>query len=427
MITNKKDYFLEMKWRGMLHDSMPGSLELMAKESITGYWGADPTSDSLHVGNLASMMLLIHSQRFGHKPILLVGGATGLVGDPSGKKSERPLMRLEELNHNLTSIKAQASRFLDFESKHNGALVVNNYEWFKDFNLFDFLRQVGKHITVNYMLAKDSVKNRMEDGLSYTEFTYQLIQGYDFYHLWKHYGCKLQYGGSDQWGNMTTGTELIRRMAGGEAYVITCPLITKADGTKFGKSEGGNVWLDPAKTSPYKFYQFWLNAADAEVERYLKVFTFLSQEEITDTMTKLIADPSARAAQKKLAAELTALVHGRSELEKAMVATNLLFKGGIEDLKKLSTAEMKEIFEGIPVHTCQKGMWDTEISLLDFLTTITGMYGSKGEARKMIQQGGLKLNREKLTLESGVDQSHFINGSFLLLEQGKDKKYLVIA
>lgn len=421
------NFLSEMKWRGMIHDKMPGVDELMASQSVTGYWGADPTSDSLHVGNLASMMLLIHSQRWGHKPILLVGGATGLVGDPSGKKSERPLMTIEELNHNLNCMQLQASKFLDFETPKNTAIVVNNYDWFKEFNLFDFLRQVGKHITVNYMMAKDSVKNRMEDGLSYTEFTYQLIQGYDFYHLWKNYNCKLQFGGSDQWGNMTTGTELIRRMGGGEAYVITCPLITKADGTKFGKSEGGNIWLDPKKTSPYKFYQFWLNAADAEVERYLKVFTFLTQEEIAQAMADLQANPGARAAQKLLAAELTTTVHGKTELDKAMVATGLLFNGGIEDLKSLSLDEIKEIFEGIPVHQFDAGIWESELPLLDFLTTHLNMYPSKGEARKMIQQGGLKLNREKLTLESIIDRNSLLNGNFMLLEQGKAKKHLVIA
>ena len=425
----------ELKWRGMLHSIIPGTEELLSGDKmVTAYVGIDPTADSLHIGHLCGVMMLRHLQRAGHKPLALVGGATGMIGDPSGKSQERNLLNEETLRHNQEAIKAQLARFLDFDSDApNRAELVNNYDWMKDFSFLDFAREVGKHITVNYMMAKDSVKRRLNgeasDGLSFTEFTYQLLQGYDFLHLYRTKGCRLQMGGSDQWGNITTGTELIRRTDGGEAYALTCPLITKADGKKFGKTESGNVWLDAARTSPYRFYQFWLNVGDEEAEKYLKIFTFLSQEEIAALAAEHAADPGQRPLQKRLAKEVTVMVHGEEAYEAAVEASKILFSNQArEALMHLDEQTLLDVFDGVPRFEVEASRLAEGIPVLDLLAVDTKVFASKGEARKMIQGNGLSINKEKFTDPNGtVDSSYLIGGKYILAQRGKKNYYLIIA
>lgn len=423
----KMDFVKELEWRGMLHDIMPGTKEQLAKEMTTAYIGFDPTADSLHIGNLVPIMLLSHFQRAGHKPIALVGGATGMIGDPSGKSQERQFLTEEVLQHNLECQKKQLEQFLNFDPKQkNAAEIVNNYDWFKDFSFLAFMREVGKHITVNYMMAKDSVKNRMETGISFTEFSYQLVQGYDFYHLHQHKNCLLQMGGSDQWGNMVTGTELIRRKSDGTAFALTCPLITKADGSKFGKSEGGNVWLDKEKTSPYKFYQFWLNASDEDASKYLRIFTFKSQEEIESLEEEHTKDPGFRVLQKSLAEDITTRVHSKEDLDNALAASSILFgKSTAEDLKSISESDLLSIFEGVPQANVSKTKLDAGIGIIDFAAEDVAAFPSKGEARKMIQGNGVALNKEKVDLNKIVHSDDLLLGKYLLLQRGKKNYYLV--
>ncbi len=421
----------EMRWRGMLHDVMPGTEELLNKEMVSGYIGFDPTADSLHVGHLMQVMTLIHFQRAGHKPYALVGGATGMVGDPSGKSAERNLLNEETLNHNVASIHAQLEKFLNFNSGANSAVMVNNYDWFKNFNFLAFIRDVGKHITVNYMMAKDSVKRRLEgdNGLSFTEFTYQLVQGYDFYYLWKNHGIKIQMGGSDQWGNIVTGTELIRRKDSGEAFALTTQLIKKSDGTKFGKTESGAVWLDPKKTSPYKFYQFWLNASDDDTKNWIRIFTLLSQQEIEAIEVEHAAAPNTRALQKALAKDITTRVHGEVEYNNAVEASNILFGNATaEAFAQLSEETFLDIFDGVPQFNVSKTELETGISPIDFLAEKTQVFPSKSEAKKMLQGGGVSINKQKLeNMEAPIDTSFLINGKYLIAQKGKKNYFLIIA
>jgi tyrosyl-tRNA synthetase len=419
-----KDLIAELRWRGMIHDMMPGTEEQLQKEMTHAYIGFDPTASSLHIGNLATIMLLKHLQLAGHKPYALVGGATGMVGDPSGKSEERNLLDEATLRQNQEGIKNQLSRFLDFEDKPNAAVMVNNYDWFREFGFLEFLRDVGKHITVNYMTSKDSVKKRLETGLSFTEFSYQLLQGYDFYHLYKTHGIKLQMGGSDQWGNITTGTELIRRMSGGEAFALTAPLVTKSDGTKFGKSEAGNVWLDPEMTSPYQFYQFWLNVRDEEVSRLLRVYTLLDEE----TITALENNPNPNEAKRVLAREMTSSVHSEAEYEKAVKASNILFgRSTVEDLKDIDEKTLLQVFEGVPQLQISRdtyaGVQDVAELLSD--TTENMVFSSKGEARRMIKGGGVSIN--KLKVEEAGEQPAYelLQGKYLLVQKGKKNYYLI--
>jgi len=419
----------ELRWRGLLHDLTPGVEELLMREQVSGYIGFDPTADSLHIGNLVPIMLLVHLQRAGHCPIALVGGATGMVGDPSGKSDERKLLQEETISYNLNCQRRQLERFLDFGSA-NAAAVVNNYDWFKEFSFLSFIREVGKHITISYMMGKDSVRNRLENtGMSFTEFSYQLVQGYDFYHLYRHHGCKLQMGGSDQWGNITTGTELIRRMAGGEAYAITAPLITKSDGSKFGKSEGGNVWLDPTRTSPYKFYQFWLNQSDEDASRYIRIYTLLDLERIEALEAEHQAGPHLRILQKELAAQVTTMLHGQEELEQALKATDILF--GNSSREALSTIEpnlLLQVMEGVPMFEVPKAKLEAGINILELTAVDAQVFPSKGEARKMIQAGGFSINKEKLSDEqASIDSSYLLHGKFLLAQRGKKNYYLIVA
>lgn len=428
------DFIEELTWRGMIHTVMPGTDEELKKGMTTAYLGIDPTADSLHIGHLCGVMMLRHFQRCGHKPLALVGGATGMIGDPSGKSAERNLLDEATLRHNQEAIKKQLSRFLDFDSDApNKAELVNNYDWTKDVTFLDFAREIGKHITVNYMMAKDSVQKRLNgearDGLSFTEFTYQLLQGFDFLTLYKDKGCKLQLGGSDQWGNITTGTELIRRKLGGEAYALTCPLITKPDGTKFGKTESGNVWLDPRYTSPYKFYQFWLNVSDEEAEKYLKIFTTLNKEEIDSLVEEHAKDPGMRPMQKRLAQEVTTMVHGEEELKKAIDASQILFsnKAG-EALKTLDEQTLLDVFDGVPTFKIEKSKLETGVPFLDFLAVETKVFPSKGEARKMVQQGGVSVNKNKETDQTrNITTADLLNDKYLLVQKGKKNYYLVIA
>ena len=422
----KKNFVEELKWRGMLQDMMPGTEELLNKEMVSGYIGFDPTSDSLGIGNLVQIMTLLHFQRAGHKPIALVGGATGMVGDPSGKSAERNLLDEETLNKNLNGQRKQLEKFLEFNCGENSAEIVNNYDWFKGFNFLEFIRDVGKHISVNYMLAKDSVKNRLENGMSFTEFSYQLVQGYDFYYLWKNKGIKLQMGGSDQWGNIVTGTELIRRKSGGEAFAITTPLIKKSDGTKFGKTEGGNVWLDKNKTSAYKFYQFWLNASDEDVKTYIRIFSLMTKEEIEKIEAEHVSAPHLRLLQKTLAKEITTRVHSENDFNAAVEASQILFSGSLEDLAKLSEELFLDIFDGVPQFEISKSEIDNGISVIDFVAEKTSIFPSKGEARKMIQGGGVAINKNKIEdLELKIDATHLINSKYILIQKGK-KNYFVI-
>ncbi len=425
----------ELKWRGMLHQMMPGTQELFDKgEMVTAYVGIDPTADSLHIGHLCGVMMLRHLQQAGHKPLALVGGATGMIGDPSGKSAERNLLTEEVLRHNVQCIKEQLGRFLDFESDApNAAELVNNYDWMKNFTFLDFAREIGKRITVNYMMAKDSVKRRLNgeasDGLSFTEFTYQLLQGYDFLHLFKEKNCKLQMGGSDQWGNITTGTELIRRTLGGEAeaFALTCPLITKADGKKFGKTEQGNVWLDRNRTTPYAFYQFWLNVGDEEAKRYIKIFTSLTQEEINALITEHDQDPGRRVLQRRLGEEVTKLVHGEADLEMAIEASNILFgKATKESLLKLDEATLLAVFDGVPRFEVTREQV-VGAKAVDLLAETTKCFASKGEMRKLTQGGGVSLNKEKLAaFDQEITEADLLDGKYLIAQQGKKKYFLII-
>ncbi len=424
----------ELQWRGMIHDVMPGTEEQLKKEMTSAYIGFDPTSDSLHVGSFAQIMLLKRFQMAGHKPIALVGGATGMIGDPSGKSQERNLLNEETLKKNLNGIKAQLSKFLDFDSDApNKAMMVNNYDWMKDFSFLSFIRDIGKHITVNYMMSKDSVKKRLSEeskqGMSFTEFTYQLVQGYDFLYLNQHMNCKLQMGGSDQWGNITTGTELIRRKTGGEAFALTIPLITKADGGKFGKTESGNVWLDPKMTSPYKFYQFWLNTSDEDAEKYIKVFTMLPQEEVNGLVLKHAEAPHLRLLQRKLAEEVTVMVHSRDDYEMAVEASQILFgQGTAELLNKLDEETFLSVFEGVPQFRVSANELQAGIKVLDLLAEKTLVFPSKGELRRTIQGNGLSINKEKVSdVELIVNSKFLIGGKYILVQKGKKNYFLLIA
>ncbi|MBO7496911.1 MAG: tyrosine--tRNA ligase [Salinivirgaceae bacterium] len=428
------NFIEELTWRGMIHQMMPGTEELLAKEQVTAYLGIDPTADSLHIGHLCGVMMLRHFQRCGHKPLALIGGATGMIGDPSGKSQERNLLDEETLRHNVACIKKQLSKFLDFDSDApNRAELVNNYDWMKDFTFLDFAREVGKHITVNYMMAKDSVQKRLNgearDGLSFTEFTYQLLQGYDFLYLNEHKNCKLQLGGADQWGNITTGSELIRRTNGNECFALTCPLVTKADGGKFGKTESGNVWLDPVRTSPYQFYQFWINTSDADAEKYIKIFTTLSKEEVDELIAEQAKDPGLRPLQKRLAKEVTIMVHSEADYNMAVEASGILFgKSTKDNLLKLDERTFLEVFAGVPTYEISKAELAGGIGVIDLLTDKAPVFPSKGDLRRNIQGGGVSLDKEKVTDPNLiVNDSFLLNGKYLLAQKGKKDYSLLIA
>ena len=420
-----KNLVQELKWRGMIHDIMPGTEEQLSKEVTTAYVGIDPTADSLHIGHLVSIMLLKHLQMAGHKPLAVVGGATGMIGDPSFKAAERKLLTPEEIQHNVACIRKQLERFLDFDNPVNGAEILNNYDWMKDYLFLDFIRDVGKHITVNYMMAKDSVKKRMETGISFTEFSYQLLQGFDFLTLYRTKGCRLQMGGSDQWGNITTGTELIRRMEGGEAFALTCPLITKADGTKFGKTEGGNVWLDAKKTSPYKFYQFWLNCSDVDTARYIRIFTLFSKEEIEEFERQHAEAPERRILQRALAKDITCRVHSEQDYEAAVAASDLLFgKGTTEQLNSLDRDTLLSVFEGVPQYTISRGSLDEGVSLIDVAAEV-GMFASKGEIRRELKQNSISINKAKVGEDCRLTASDILSCGSILVQKGKKNYYLL--
>ena len=429
------DFIQELTWRGMIHQMMPGADEQLKKGMTAAYLGIDPTADSLHIGHLVGVMMLKHLQRSGHKPIALIGGATGMIGDPSMKSQERKLLDVATLRHNQEAIKKQLSRFLDFDSDApNAAILVNNYDWMKDYGFLDFIRDIGKNLTVNYMMAKDSVKKRLNgesgEGMSFTEFSYQLLQGYDYLWLYRNKGCRLQLGGSDQWGNITTGTELIRRMEGAQdAFAITCPLITKADGGKFGKPESGNVWLDPERTSPYKFYQFWLNVSDADAEKYIKIFTVLEREEIEALVAAQAENPGARPLQHRLAEEITRMVHGEQELQNAIEASQILFSNkAAETLHRIDEPTLLAVFEGVPTFEVSRDLFNGETKLIDLLTDAAAVFPSKGEMRKMTQQGALSINKEKVTDPyATVGADLLLNGKYLLVQRGKKNYYLLIA
>ncbi len=418
----------ELKWRGMVHDFMPGTGEQLEKEMTTAYVGIDPTADSLHIGHMVSIMMLKHLQMAGHKPIALIGGATGMIGDPSGKSEERNLLSEEELRRNESAIREQLLKFLDFDKGPNKAEIVNNYDWMKDFTFLGFLRDVGKHLSVNYMMAKDSVKKRLETGISFTEFTYQLVQGYDYLFLYQSKGCKLQMGGSDQWGNITTGAELIRRKTGGEVFGLTCPLITKADGNKFGKTERGNVWLDPKYTSPYHFYQFWLNCTDADTERYIRIFTLLPRQEIEDLTREHYKAPHLRLLQKRLAEDITVRVHGKEAWETAVEASSILFgKGTAEALHKLPEDVLLSVLEGVPMYEVPRDEIEAGIGLADLLAEKTSVAKSKGEARRMLKEGSISINKLKVSESTNIDLSSLINEKYILVQRGKKNYYLIMA
>lgn len=427
------NFIEELEWRGMIHSVMPGTDEQLKKEMTTAYVGIDPTADSLHIGHLVSVMMLRHFQRAGHKPVALIGGATGMIGDPSGKSAERNLLDEAALRHNQECIKAQLAKFLDFESDQpNAAELVNNYDWMKDYSFLDFIRDIGKHITVNYMMAKDSVKKRLSnesnEGMSFTEFSYQLLQGYDFLHLYQVKNCKLQMGGSDQWGNITTGTELIRRKTGGEAFALVCPLITKADGGKFGKTESGNVWLDRRYTSPYKFYQFWLNVSDADAEKYIKIFTAIGKEEIESLTARHSEAPHLRILQKRLAEEVTVLVHSREDYDAAVEASGILFGNGTSDtLKRLDEDTLLAVFDGVPQFKVSLNELSAGVKAIELITEKAAVFPSKGEMRKMVQSGGVSINKEKLTDQDYlITKADLLNNKYLLVQKGKKNYYLLI-
>ena len=431
---SKINFVEELKWRGMINNIMPGTEEQLNKEMTSAYVGIDPTADSLHIGHLVGIMMLKHLQRAGHRPIALIGGATGMIGDPSMKSQERVLIDEATLRHNQECIRKQLAKFLDFDSDApNHAILVNNYDWMKNYGFLQFIRDIGKHITVNYMMAKDSVKKRLaanaDHGMSFTEFSYQLLQGYDFLHLYESEGCKLQMGGSDQWGNITTGTELIRRMAGGEAFAITCPLITKADGTKFGKTEGGNVWLDPKRTSPYKFYQFWLNVSDADAAKYIKIFTDLTQEEIAALEEEQAKDPGLRPLQKRLAQEITTMVHSAQDYETAVEASQILFSNKAKDtLHKIDEDTLLSVFEGVPTFEVSKDKLAGGVALINLLTEEAPVFSSKGEMRKLTQGGGVSVNKDKVADPNlNIDSTFLLNDKYILAQRGKKNYYLLIA
>ncbi len=431
---SKINFVKELEWRGMINNMMPGTEEQLNKEMTSAYVGIDPTADSLHIGHLVGIMMLKHFQRAGHRPIALIGGATGMIGDPSMKSQERVLIDEHTLRHNQECLRKQLEKFLDFDSDApNAAILVNNYDWMKNYSFLQFIRDVGKHITVNYMMAKDSVKKRLsanaDHGMSFTEFSYQLLQGYDFLYLYEHEGCRLQMGGSDQWGNITTGTELIRRMNGGEAFAITCPLITKADGTKFGKTEGGNVWLDPKRTSPYKFYQFWLNVSDADAAKYIKIFTDLSQEEIVELEQQQAADPGLRPLQKRLAKEITTMVHSAADYEMAVEASQILFSNKANDiLHKIDEETLLSVFEGVPQFEISKAKLEEGVPAIALLTDEAAVFPSKGEMKKMTQGGGVSINKEKLTDQNTlITTAHLLNDKYILAQRGKKNYFLLIA
>ena len=430
----KINFVKELEWRGMINNMMPGTEEQLNKEMTSAYVGIDPTADSLHIGHLVGIMMLKHLQRAGHRPIALIGGATGMIGDPSMKSQERVLIDEVTLRHNQECLRKQLEKFLDFNSgAPNAAILVNNYDWMKNYSFLQFIRDVGKHLTVNYMMAKDSVKKRLaanaDHGMSFTEFSYQLLQGYDFLYLYEHEGCRLQMGGSDQWGNITTGTELIRRMNGGEAFAITCPLITKADGTKFGKTEGGNVWLDPKRTSPYKFYQFWLNVSDEDAAKYIKIFTDLTQEEIAKLEEEQAADPGLRPLQKRLAKEITTMVHSAADYEMAVEASQILFSNKANDiLHKIDESTLLSVFEGVPQFEISKAKLEEGIPAISLLTDEAAVFPSKGEMKKMTQGGGMSINKEKLTDQNAtISTADLLNGKYILAQRGKKNYYLLIA
>ena len=430
----KINFVKELEWRGMINNMMPGTEEQLNKEMTSAYVGIDPTADSLHIGHLVGIMMLKHLQRAGHRPIALIGGATGMIGDPSMKSQERVLIDEVTLRHNQECLRKQLEKFLDFNSgAPNAAILVNNYDWMKNYSFLQFIRDVGKHLTVNYMMAKDSVKKRLaanaDHGMSFTEFSYQLLQGYDFLYLYEHEGCRLQMGGSDQWGNITTGTELIRRMNGGEAFAITCPLITKADGTKFGKTEGGNVWLDPKRTSPYKFYQFWLNVSDEDAAKYIKIFTDLTQEEIAKLEEEQAADPGLRPLQKRLAKEITTMVHSAADYEMAVEASQILFSNKANDiLHKIDESTLLSVFEGVPQFEISKAKLEEGIPAISLLTDEAAVFPSKGDMKKMTQGGGVSINKEKLTDQNAtISTSDLLNGKYILAQRRKKNYYPLIA
>ncbi|MDT0294125.1 tyrosine--tRNA ligase [Mesonia ostreae] len=426
-----KNFVQELTWRGMLHDAMPGTEEHLQEKMRAAYVGIDPTADSLHIGHLVGVMMLRHFQLSGHKPYALIGGATGMIGDPSGKSKERNLLDEEALAHNQAAIKAQLERFLDFsQQEENGAVLVNNYDWMKDFSFLEFARDVGKHITVNYMMAKDSVKKRLssesKEGMSFTEFTYQLLQGYDFLHLYNQHECSLQMGGSDQWGNITTGTELIRRIGNGKGFAITCPLITKADGTKFGKTEGGNIWLDTERTSPYKFYQYWLNTSDEDAAKYIKIFTFLSQDEIENLIKVHHEAPHARQLQKKLAEEVTIMVHSKEDLDNAIKASNVLFgKSTASDLRNLDQKTFLDIFEGVPQAEVKRQLIEDGLDMIAALAAETNFLKSNGEARRALKENAISVNKEKVKEDYMITKEDLINDTYVIINKGKKNTYIL--
>lgn len=422
------NFIEDLKWRGMIHDMMPGTEEQFSKELTSAYIGFDPTGDSLHIGSLVQIMILVHLQKAGHKPFVLLGGATGMVGDPSGKSAERNLLNEKTLSHNISSIKLQLQQFLDFDCGENSAELVNNYDWFKDFNVLNFIRDIGKHIPVNYMMAKDSVKSRLETGMSFTEFTYQLIQGYDFYWLHQNKNCKVQLGGSDQWGNIVTGTELIRRKGGGEAYACTTPLIKKADGSKFGKTEEGNVWLDKTKTSPYKFYQYWINCSDEDAANYIRIFTLKSKDEIENIENQHKEAPHLRVLQKALAEDITIRVHSKEDLNAAINASEILFKKGeeaVKDLKRMSSQDFEDVFDGVPQALIAISEIKLGITIVEALTNKTNFLKSGGEARRALKENSISVNKAKVNDEKVLDTDDLINGKYILIQRGK-KNYFVI-
>jgi len=428
-----KNFVQEITWRGMLHDTMPGTEEHLQEKMRAAYVGIDPTADSLHIGHLVGVMMLRHFQLAGHKPFALIGGATGMIGDPSGKSKERNLLDEETLAHNQAALKSQLERFLDFsKDEANGAILVNNYDWMKDFSFLEFARDVGKHITVNYMMAKDSVKKRLssesKEGMSFTEFTYQLLQGYDFLHLYNQHECTLQMGGSDQWGNITTGTELIRRIGNGKGYALTCPLITKADGTKFGKTEGGNIWLDAERTSPYKFYQYWLNTSDDDAAKYIKIFTFLTQEEIENLIKEHQEAPHLRQLQKKLAEEVTTMVHSKEDLENAIKASNVLFgKSTADDLRTLNEKTFLDIFEGVPQAEVKHSLIESGMDMIAALAAETNFLKSNGEARRALKENSISVNKEKVREDYNITEKDLISGKYIIINKGKKNTYIIKA